>query len=115
MSDDKAVAVLPYADFTMKDLELIEKFKEDGMLGLHTLVDTDVERMMGLYIDGKTYRQIANVTKIRKDVILFLANKFSWFELRKDYLDELQATMKDKIIESKLQNQEFLFESHYGL
>lgn len=110
MSDDKAVAVLPYGDFTMKDLELIEKFKEGGMLGLHTLVDTDVERMMGLYIDGKTYRQIANITKIRKDVILFLANKFSWFELRKDYLDELQAIMKDKITESKLQNQEFLFD-----
>ena len=111
MSEDKKdLTVLPHADFTMKDLETIEKFKEDGMLGLHTLVDTDVERSMALYMDGKTYRQIANITKIKKDVILFLAHKFSWWKLRKDYLDELQAIMKDKITESKLQNQEFLFD-----
>jgi len=110
VSEDKQLVVVPHADFTMKDLEAIEKFKEDGMLGLHTLVETDVERMMGLYMDGKTYRQIAQVTKKNKTVILFLANKFKWFELRKEYLDELQATLKDKVLESKLQSQEFLLE-----
>lgn len=109
MSDDKAVAILQQ-DFTMKDLALIEKFKEDGMLGLHTLKDTDCERCMGLYMDGKTYRQIAQVTKINKSVILFLAHKFKWFELRRDYLEELQVTLKDKVLESKLQSQEFLLE-----
>ena len=110
MSDDKSVSLIPTADFTMKDMELIEKFKDNGMLGLHTLVDTDVERMMGLYMDGKSYRQIAQVTKKNKAVILFLAHKFGWFELRKDYLDELHATLKDKVMESKLQSQEFLLE-----
>lgn len=109
MSEEtKAVVLIPHADFTMKDLETIEKFKEDGMLGLHTLVDTDVERMMGLYLDGKTYRQISNVTKKNKAVVLFLAHKFKWFELRKDYLEELHATLPNKVLESKLQSQEFL-------
>ena len=109
MSEDKKeLALLPYADFTMKDLETIEKFKEDGLIGLHTLVESDMERMMNLYMDGKTYRQIASLTKKPKAVVLFLANKFSWFELRKEYLDELSATLKDKVMESKLQSQEFL-------
>jgi uncharacterized protein YnzC (UPF0291/DUF896 family) len=110
MSDNKEVSLLPTADFTMKDLELIEKFKENGMLGLHTLTEVDAERMMGLYMDGKSYRQIAQVTKKNKSIILFLAHKFKWFELRKEYLDELQATLKEKIVESKLQSQEFLLE-----
>lgn len=110
MSDQKEVAILPQNDFTMKDLETIEKFKEAGMLGLHTLKDTDVERCMALYMDGKSYRQIAGVLKIKKDVILFLAHKFKWWELRKEYLDELQATLRDKVMESKLQSQEFLLE-----
>ncbi len=112
MSDktENLPALLPVADFTMKDLQAIEKFKENGMLGLHTLKDTDCERCMGLYMDGKSYRQIAQVTKINKSVILFLAHKFSWFELRRDYLEELQATLKDKVMESKLQSQEFLLE-----
>jgi hypothetical protein len=108
VSEETKALVVPYADFTFKDLELIDKFKENGMIGLHTLKDTDCERCMALYLDGKTYRQISNVTKINKSVVLFLANKFKWFELRKEYLDELQATLKDKVMESKLQDQEFL-------
>lgn len=110
MSEEKQVTLIPQNDFTMKDLETIEKFKEDGMVGLHTLKDTDCERCMALYLDGKSYRQVAQVTKIRKDVILFLAHKFKWWELRKEYLDELQATLKEKVMESKLQSQEFLLE-----
>lgn len=110
MSKEKEVATLPKNDFTFRDMELIEKFKEGGMLGLHLLKDTDVERSMSLYLDGKSYRQIAQVTKINKSVILFLANKFGWYELRRDYLDELHATLKDKVMESKLQSQEFLLE-----
>lgn len=108
MSEEKQVALILHADFTMKDLESIDKFKENGLLGLHTLTDVDVERMMNLYLDGKSYRQIAQLTKKNKNVILFLAHKFKWFELRKEYLDELLATLKDKVMESKLQSQEFL-------
>lgn len=110
MSEEKQIALVPHADFTIKDIEIIEKFKENGMLGLHTLGETDVERMMSLYMDGKTYRQISNITSIKKDVILFVAHKFSWWELRKDYLDELNAVMKDKITQAKIQTQGFLFD-----
>lgn len=110
MSEEKQIAVIPFADFTMKDLEAVEKFKENGLLGLHTLTDVDCERFMSLYMDGKSYRQIAQLTKKNKSVILFLAHKFKWFELRREYLDELHATLKDKIMESKLQSQEFLLE-----
>jgi len=108
--ENKEVALMPFADFTIRDLEAIEKFKEDGMLGLHTLKETDCERAMALYLDGKTYRQIATTIQIQKPVILFLAHKFKWWELRKEYLDELQATMANKVLDSKLQTQEFLFD-----
>ena len=107
-SPNTEVMVGPYADFTMKDLEMIKKFKNNGMLGLHTLHETDCERMMAFYLDGKTYREIAELTKRNKSLILFLAQKFKWFELRKEYLDELHATIKDKVVSSKLQSMDFL-------
>jgi antitoxin (DNA-binding transcriptional repressor) of toxin-antitoxin stability system len=108
VSDSKDVSIIPQSDFTMKDLELIEEFKDSGMLGLHTLAETDVERMMALYMDGKSYRQIASLLKKNKSIILFLAHKFKWFEIRTEYLEELNASLKGKIIEAKLQDQEFL-------
>jgi hypothetical protein len=108
VSDTKDLSVIQTSDFTMKDLEIIEEFKKDGMLGLHTLAPTDVERMMSLYMDGKSYRQISTLLKKNKSLVLFLAHKFKWFELRTEYLDELNATLKGKIIEAKLQDQEFL-------
>ena len=111
MSEEKKeLALIPVGDFTIKDLELIQKFKDDGMLGLHTLKDTDVERMLSLYMDGKSYRQVAMIANIKKVVVMFLAHKFGWYELRRDYLDELHASIKDKVIESKLESQEFLLE-----
>lgn len=108
VSDTKDVSIILQSDFTVKDLEIIEKFKEDGMLGLHTLTDVDVERMMALYVDGKSYRQIAALLKKNKAIVLFLAHKFKWFEIRTEYLDELHAVLPSKIIETKLQDQEFL-------
>lgn len=110
MSEEKQLSLIPFADFTSKDLEIIDQFKENGMMGLHTLSDIDIERMMGLYMDGKSYRQIANLLKKKRDIILFLSHKLKWYELRKEYLDELHTTLKDKVTESKLQSQEFLLE-----
>lgn len=109
MSDQQNLpALIPFNDFTVKDLEAIEKFKDGGMLGLAQFTDTDIERCMSLYLDGKSYRQIAQVTWKNKTTIMFLAHKFKWFELREAYLEELQATLPSKILESKLQSQEFL-------
>ena len=108
--ENKSLALLPNRDFTMKDLEVIKEFKDKGLMGLAHITPVDVERFMGLYMDGKTYRQIAQLTKKGKAVILYLAEKFNWYELRREYLDELSVTLKDKIMESKLQSQEFLLE-----
>jgi hypothetical protein len=95
-------------DFTVKDLESIEKFKEKGMIGLASLQDTDIHRMMQLYLDGKNYRQIATLLQKDKTTILFLSQKLDWPTMRKEYLEELIATLKDKVVESKLHDQEFL-------
>ncbi len=105
-TESKEIA-LPVSDFTMKDLELVQKFRDEGMIGLAKVTDVDMERCMALYLDGKTYRQIASVLKIKKDVILFLSHKFKWYELRTQYLEELSATLPQKIMDSKLQSQEF--------
>jgi hypothetical protein len=110
ISDGQEISIIPKFDFTMKDMEMINKFKDDGMLGIASLDTTNVERSMALYLDGKTYRQIANVLKINKSIILFLAHKYSWYELREQYLEELKVTIPNKILEHKLQSQEFLLE-----
>lgn len=109
MSEDQQLMLPPEgSDFTMKDLEFIQKFKDNGLLGLASVSHLDHERMLGLYMDGKTYRQIAAILHIKKDTILYLSYTQRWYEMRKDYLEEVGATMPNKILESKLQSQEFL-------
>lgn len=109
MSDNLPAKIKnPNGDFTLSDLDKIKDFKEKGMPGLHTLDVDHVERAMALYLGGKSYRQICNILKVPKTIILFLSDKFNWYELRWNYLDELKETMAPKIIESKLQSQEFL-------
>lgn len=111
MSEEKKELMLaPVADYTLKDMEQIQEFKEKGLIGLASITDIDIERAMALYIDGKTYRQVCHILKVKKDVILYLSHKFKWWELRDNFLQELQATMPQKILDAKLQDQEFLFD-----
>ncbi|HEY5235635.1 MAG TPA: hypothetical protein VIJ14_05615, partial [Rhabdochlamydiaceae bacterium] len=108
MSDETTeLALVPSGDFTLKDMEQIQKFKDEGLIGLASVDLLDIERAMALYIDGKTYRQITNTLKIKKEVILWAAHKYKWHELRTQYLEELGATLPTKVLESKLQSQEF--------
>ena len=110
MSDNNGKALITgmEGDFTMKDMDAIQKFKDEGMVGLAKVTDVDIERCMNLYLDGKSYRQIANITKIPKTTILFVAQRLRWWELKQDYLEELRVTLGDKILEQKLRSQEFL-------
>ena len=107
MSKENEVALLPYADFTMKDLKTIQEFKDEGLIGLAGIDTIEIEKAMALYMDGKTYRQISSTLKVKKDIILWAADKYKWYEMRQQYLEELAVTMPQKVIESKLQSQEF--------
>lgn len=111
MSNDKTMTVTePTTDLTPRDIEIIQAYVDEGMPDIGKIGPSDIARMMELYLSGRTYRQIAMTMQKKKTVILFLGNKFNWFELRQEYLNDLESTVRAKVIESKLVSQDFLLQ-----
>jgi hypothetical protein len=97
-------------DFTGFDLKAIEKYKEDGLPGIASLDDPTIIRMMELYLGGKTYREISQVTNKPKAMILYISDKFGWYIKKAEYLRDLEETMIQRTLEAKLVGQDFLLQ-----
>lgn len=115
MSDDQKPNQLqtieePKTDLTSKDLEVVNEYMMAGMPGLMTIDDVKLARIMDMYLSGKTYRQIAMTMSVQKQVILYLSHKFNWFQLRQDYLEDLEANIRSRVLAAKIVNQDFLLQ-----
>lgn len=105
-----AIIVEPENDFSQKDLEVIKAYTDAGLPGIGAIDEQKLARVLDMYLSGKTYRQIATTMQVQKQVVLYLSYKFNWFELRKDYLADLEANIRARVLEAKIVNQDFLLQ-----
>lgn len=114
MSDEtpKVPAVMeqPANDFSQKDLEVIKAYEEAGLPAVATVDDKKMASMLEMYLSGKTYRQIATTMQIKKEIVLYMSYKFKWFDLRNEYLVDLESSMRGRVLEAKIVNQDFLLQ-----
>ena len=101
-------------DITPKELLVIEKFKEDGKPGLAALVTDEnsvkMTKAFDLYLSGSTYQEISKVVSLKKDIILYLAQKHGWYETKIEVLEILAANMKERVVHAHLTNQHFVLQ-----
>jgi hypothetical protein len=115
MSKDNKLALQegePTTDLTEQDMGKIALFKEEGMPGLAVMMADDgmYVKMMNLYLDGKSYRQVSQIVRIDKTLIMFLSDKFGWYMMRREYLHELEMRQRQDLIESKIEDKDMLLQ-----
>jgi hypothetical protein len=113
MGYDNSLTVLnngKETDITPKELQAIEKFKEEGMPGLGALNETVMTKALDLFLFGKTYHEISTTLRIKKEIILFLGQKFNWYGTKIEQLAILDASLKERIFHASLVNQDFLLQ-----
>lgn len=99
----------PLSDMTDQELDKVKSYVDAGLPGV-VLEEAKLTNVLDLYLSGKTYNQIARITRIDKTVILYHSYKYNWFQMRKDYVTELEYTIQNRMIESKIVNQDFLLQ-----
>lgn len=97
-------------DFTQKDLESIAAYKEAGLPGIAAVDDVKMATLIDLYLSGRTYHQMSTITRIKKDTIMYLSMRFDWFAMRREYIEDLEKTMRSRVYEAKIINQDFLLQ-----
>lgn len=113
-SENNDIVLHKEYDFTEFDLKAIEQFESEGLPGVASIDDKAMINMMSLYLSGKTYREIARITRKKKMLVLYISKKFNWYAKKIEYLRDLEETMVQRTLEAKLMGHDFLLQvKHY--
>jgi hypothetical protein len=97
-------------DFTEDDVQRINTFVSNGSVGLESIVKDEhkVNSLFGLYMAGKTYEEISKISRVKKDVVLYLSAKMKWYEKRMAYLEDIQRQMTKKLTHTRIESLNFI-------
>lgn len=97
-------------DFTDEEVKRINTYVTNGCVGLETLVKDDhkVNNLFALYMSGKTYTEVSKISRVKKDMVLYMAAKMKWYEKRMEYLNDIQNNITKKITETKTESLNFI-------
>lgn len=106
--------VEPTTDMSELDLQRIDAYVADGLPGLYQISDVDIHRMLDLYLGGKPYLQISRILKIDKTLIMYMSQKYGWYAARRELQHETEATIRNRTMQDKVDNQDFMLKlTHY--
>jgi hypothetical protein len=117
MSDEEVKSLVPEIVNTIKmsdisdlSMQKVQRFIDAGLPGIGKVDEQKIAKMTELYLAGKTYDQISNITRIDRVTVMYLSYRLNWCETRKDYMVELNDHIKRRIMEAKLTSQDFLLQ-----
>lgn len=89
-------------DMTMEEKQVVQSFIANGCPGLLKVQQSDAYKWFELYMAGKTYAEIATITKSKKDLIMYIAFKTGWLEKRLNHYSDINLNILDKIKQARL-------------
>jgi hypothetical protein len=89
-------------DMTKEEKEVVLAFINHGCPGLLRVQQSDIFKYFELYMSGKTYAEIAVITKAPKDLIMYLAYKSKWLDHRFKHYENISLNILDKVQQVKL-------------
>lgn len=104
------VIVEETTDIVGRDQERLQEFMEQGLPGMANVDEASVAKMFDFYCAGKTYNQISGLMRTPKPLVLYLSHKLDWYHARQEYLQDLESNIRRRVIEAKLQSQDFLLQ-----
>ena len=91
-------------DFSKEEKEALEDYIKNGCPSLVSVTETKVFEWFELYMSGKSYSEIANITSSKRDLILYVSYKAKWNESRSAYMASLTANLANKIAQTKIES-----------
>jgi hypothetical protein len=89
-------------DMTKDEKEVVRNFIANGCPELLRVQQSDIFKWFDLYMSGKTYAEIATITRSKKDLIMYIAYKSTWMDKRLKHYEDISLNILEKIKKSKL-------------
>jgi hypothetical protein len=104
------VIVEPTTDIVGKDADDLKVFKEAGMPDIGSASQEDTMRMFELYLSGKSYGQISGIMRTKREIVLYLSERYVWYDKRREQDRDLEAHMKNRIFKVGLRSQDVMIQ-----
>jgi hypothetical protein len=98
------------ADCTPEDKAILSKFREEGLVGVGRVTESSIFAWFNLYMNGRTYQEIAKETKGKIELVLYMADHYRWFEKRQEHYQQLMARVQNKMTTAKIEGVSFLYD-----
>ena len=95
-------------DFSESETKELQAFAEAGFPSISKITESFVFKWFSLYMEDKTYSEIAEISKSEKIHILYMANKLNWYQKKIDYYKEVQSRITEKMTKTKVKSMDFL-------
>lgn len=97
-------------DFSSEEVDKVNEFVKNGCHGLENLVKQEhkINSMFSLYMSGKNYTEISQITKVKKNLVLYMSAKMRWYDKRMEYLNEIQTKMTKKLKDTRVESLNFI-------
>ena len=89
-------------DFNQSELDLLDNFNSNNRPGITKIKDSDVFQWFDLYMHGKTYTEISQISNSKKELILYMSRRAKWYNQKMDHYSDLSSNMLDKCEKSKI-------------
>ena len=89
-------------DMTNEERKSVQDFIANGCPGLLRVQQSDIFKWFDLYMAGKTYAEIATISKSKKNLIMYIAYKSTWMEKRLNHYSDISLNILDKVKQSRL-------------
>lgn len=96
------------SDITESERVKVQEYIDAGLPGISDVKESHLYQMYDLYLSGSTYSQISVALNMKKVTVLYLAYTSDWYTSKKEYLNEVEEKMKNRVVESKLRSKEFM-------
>jgi len=91
-------------DFSPEEKTSLSEYIKKGCPGIEKIDENDVVECLKLYLSGKTYLEISNICKVKKDLVLYIAYRSNWHKKKMDYISDLSQNILNKVNQTKLES-----------
>jgi hypothetical protein len=109
MSESNTPAPRP-TDLLPEHHAALAQYQSEGLPGIGRIQESTVFQWFNLYLAGKTYEEIAKATSSSIAPILYMSNKYGWFERKMSHYNGIVAKLDSRVQAVKLESAEFVLD-----
>lgn len=91
-------------DFAEEENKNLQEYIKSGCPGLAKIDEVKTFEWFNLYMSGKNYGEISKLCNVKKDLVLYIANKLKWHEKRMEYYGDLSSSLVSKTQAIKIES-----------